>query len=219
VVNVLGVAIFAYFHAFPGKLDPLAQNDKIMPLFVIQALPPGFVGMVIAAIFASAMTTVASSMNSSATVFTEDFFMRFKPNASDKLRLRVLRTASYMVGVIAICIALILSKQNTKSFMQVWTIISALLGGGIVGVYSLGMFTKRANGFGAVCGVVASVIITALVVFTTPLHWQTLLPIAILSCMLFGYLFSFFSHHTKSLDGLTVFKSSSNPSAHQTGAL
>ena len=210
VVNVLGVSIYAYFHAFPGKLDPLAQNDKIMPLFVIQALPTGFVGMVIAAIFASAMTTVASSMNSSATVFTEDFFMRFKPDASDKLRLKVLRITSYIVGIIAICMALLLSKQNTKSFMQVWSIISALLGGGIVGVYSLGMFTKRANGFGAVCGVVASVIITALVVFTTPLHWQTLLPIAILSCMIFGYFFSFFSHHNKPLDGLTVFQSSNN---------
>jgi Na+/proline symporter len=173
--------------------------------------------MVIAAIFASAMTTVASSMNSSATVFTEDFFMRFKPDSSDKLRLKVLRTTSYIVGIIAICMALLLSKQNTKSFMQVWSIISALLGGGIVGVYSLGMFTKRANGFGAVCGVVASVVITALVVFTTPLHWQTLLPIAILSCMIFGYFFSFFSHHTKPLDGLTVFQSSNNPAGDPSG--
>ena len=215
VVNVLGVAIFAYFHAHPSELDPLAQNDKIMPLFVIQALPHGAVGMVIAAIFASAMTTVGSSMISSATVFTEDFFLRWKPEASDKLRLRVLRTTSYLVGAIAVCMALFLSKQNTKSFMQVWTIVSALLGGGIVGIYSLGMFTKRANGFGAVCGVIASLIITALVQFKTPLHWQTLLPIAILSCMIFGYLCSFFSHHAKPLEGLTVFTPKKNEDSPQ----
>ena len=205
VVNVLGIAIYTYFHAFPGQLDPLSQNDKIMPLFVVQALPHGMVGMVIAAIFASAMTTVASSMNSTATVFTEDFFMRFKPDASDKLRLRVLRTTSYIVGIIAICMALWLSKQNTKSFMQVWSIISALLGGGIVGVYSLGMFTRRANGFGAVGGAIGSILFTAWVHFFTACHWQILMPTAILSCMLFGYLLSFLSHHTKPLLGLTVF--------------
>ena len=207
VVNVLGIAIYAYFHAYPGKLDPLSQNDKIMPLFVIQALPHGVVGMVIAAIFASAMTTVASSMNSTATVFTEDFFLRFKPDASDKLRLRVLRATCYLVGAIAVCMALFLSRQNTKSFMQVWYIVSALLGGGIVGVYSLGMFTRRANGFGAVCGAIASIFITALVQFKTPLHWQTLTPIAILSCMGVGYFLSLFAPQKKDIRGLTIYPS------------
>lgn len=205
VVNFLGLAIYAYFHAHPEQLDPLAQNDKIVPLFVIQALPHGFVGMVIAAIFASAMTTIASSMNSSATVFTEDFFLRIKPDATDKLKLRVLRISSTVVGIIAVSIALKLASMNIKSLMVTWNIISALLGGGIVGVYSLGMFTRRANGFGAVSGAIISVVVTVLVKFYTPLHWQTLCPIAIGSCMLSGYFLSFLSSHAKDLEGLTVF--------------
>ena len=205
VTNVLGIAIFAYFHANPAQLDPLAQNDKIVPLFVIQALPHGFVGMVIAAIFASAMTTVASSMNSSATVFTEDFYMRFRPNATDKQRVRVLRISSTLVGLVALGIALLLATLNLKSLMVTWSIISALLGGGIVGVFSLGMFTRRANGFGAVSGAILSIVITALVKFYTPLHWQTLIPIAILSCMVTGYFFSLFSPQSRDLSGLTVY--------------
>jgi solute:Na+ symporter, SSS family len=205
VTNVLGIAIFGYFHAFPAKLDPLAQTDKIVPLFVIQTLPPGFVGMVIAAIFAAAMTTIASSMNSSATVFTEDFYLRFKPNANDRQRVIVLRVASSVVGLIGLGIALFLATMNLKSIMVTWTIISALLGGGIVGVYSLGMFTRHANGFGAVAGVITSILVTAWVKFYTPLHWQTLIPIAILSCMLAGYIFSFLSRHHKDLAGLTIY--------------
>ncbi len=205
VVNVLGVAIFAYFHSNPARLDPLAQNDKIVPLFVIQALPHGFIGMVIAAIFASAMTTVASSMNSSATVFTEDFYMRFRPNATDRTRVIVLRVTSTIVGIVALGIALLLATLNLKSLMVTWSIISALLGGGIVGVYSLGMFTKRANGFGAVCGAIISVIVTALVQFNTPLHWQTLIPIAIFSCMGSGYLLSLIAGQKKDLTGLTIY--------------
>ncbi len=205
VVNVLGIAIFAYFHSNPARLDPLAQNDQIVPLFVIQALPHGFIGMVIAAIFASAMTTVASSMNSSATVFTEDFYLRFKPDATDKTRVRVLRVTSTLVGIAALGIALLLATLNLKSLMVTWTIISALLGGGIVGVYSLGMFTRRANGFGAVCGAIISVIVTALVQFKTPLHWQTLIPIAIFSCMGFGYVLSLVAGQAKDLAGLTIY--------------
>ncbi len=205
VTNVLGIAIFGYFHANPAQLDPLAQNDKIVPLFVIQALPHGFVGMVIAAIFASAMTTVASSMNSSATVFTEDFYMRFKPDATDKQRVFILRLTSTIVGIVALGIALLLATLNLKSLMVTWSVISALLGGGIVGVYSLGMFTRRANGFGAVAGAITSVLVTAWVKFYTPLHWQTLIPIAILSCMVSGYFFSLFSKQGKDLAGLTIF--------------
>lgn len=205
VVNVLGIAIFAYFKAHPEQLDPMAQNDKIVPLFVIQALPHGFIGVVIAAIFASAMTTVASSMNSSATVFTEDFFMRIKPDASDKLRVLVLRIGSAVVGLIALSIALVLATMNLKSIMVTWSIIVALLGGGIVGVYSLGMFTTRVNGFGAVSGAIASIIICLYVKLGTPLHWATLLPIAIISCMICGYLFSLVKPQTKDLTGLTVF--------------
>ncbi len=205
VTNVLGIAIFSYFHANPAKLDPLAQNDKIVPLFVIQALPHGFVGMVIAAIFASAMTTVASSMNSSATVFTEDFYMRFRPDATDKRRVLVLRVSSTIVGLVALGIALLLATLNLKSLMVTWSIISALLGGGIVGVFSLGMFTRRANGFGAVSGAIISIVVTACVKFYTPLHWQTLIPIAILSCMVTGYFFSLFSPQRKDLLGLTIF--------------
>ena len=176
-----------------------------MPLFVIQALPHGFIGVVIAAIFASAMTTVASSMNSSATVFTEDFYLRYRPNSSDKTRVRVLRIASTLVGIVALGIAILLATLNLKSLMVTWSIISALLGGGIVGVFSLGMFTRRANGFGAVCGAVLSIVVTALVQFKTPLHWQTLIPIAIFSCMGFGYIFSLFSGQTKDLAGLTIY--------------
>lgn len=203
--NILGIAIFSYFHAHPEQFSPTAQNDQIVPLFVTQAMPPGFAGMVIAAIFASAMATVASAMNSVATIYTEDFYPKIRPQATDKQRLRTLKITSYVVGIIGTCMALLLAGTNPKSLMVVWSQIVSLMGGGVVGVYSLGMFTKRVNGFGAVCGAIASIVITLLVKLYTPLHWSTYLPIAILSCMVVGYLCSLFSPQTKNLEGLTVF--------------
>jgi SSS family transporter len=203
--NVLGIAIFSYFRAHPGQFSPNAQNDQIVPMFVTQAMPPGFAGMVIAAIFASAMATVASAMNSVATIYTEDFYPLIRPNADDKRRLRTLKITSYVVGVVGTVMALLLAGTNPKSLMVVWAQIVSLMGGGVVGVYSLGMFTRRVNGFGAVCGAIASIVITLLVKLHTPLHWATYLPVAIVSCMVCGYLFSLLKPQCKNLDGLTVF--------------
>ncbi len=205
ITQILGIAIFCYFRAHPDKFDATAQNDQIVPLFVTQAMPVGFAGMIVAAIFASAMATVASGMNSVATIFTQDFYLPARPNASDRERLFVLKSTSYLVGILATVTALLLAALNLKSMMVTWNQIVALLGGGIVGVYSLGMFSTRATGFGAVCGAIISVITTLCVKLFTPLHWSTYVPIAILSCMVAGYLFSLLGPQRKDLTGLTVF--------------
>jgi solute:Na+ symporter, SSS family len=206
IVNFMGLAIFCYFRAHPEQYDAQAQNDQIVPMFVTQALPHGVAGIVIAAIFASAMATVASAMNSVATIYTEDIHPFFRQGASDASRLRTMKITSYAVGFLGTLIALVLASMNLKSIMVVWSQIVALMGGGVVGVYSLGMFTKRANGFGAIVGVVASVLVTAGIKAFTPLHWATYLPIAILTCVGVGYLASlFFGRHKSDLSGLTVF--------------
>ena len=205
MTNIMGLTIFAYFRARPEMLDPMSQNDQIVPLFVAQAMPVGFAGLVIAAIFAAAMSTVASIMNSVATIFTEDFYMKFKPAATDRQRLFTLKTASYIIGMIGTAMALLLAAQDLKSMMVVWTQFTALLGGGIVGVYSLGMFSKRANGFGAICGAIGSIAITGAVKLYTTLHWGTYVPIAIFSCIIIGYICSLMRPAKANLHGLTVY--------------
>ena len=206
IVNVLGIAIFAYFHAHPEKFDPTSQNDKIVPLFATQALPAGVTGIVLAAIFASAMATVSSAMNSVATMFTEDFYLRRNPDATDAQRLRTLKTACYVTGALGTGTALALAALDLKSIMVAWNQIIALLGGGIVGLYSLGMFTKRANGHGAVCGAIASVLTVWGVKAFTHLHWATYTPLAVVACIGVGYVASlFWDKDHRDLTGLTVF--------------
>jgi Na+/proline symporter len=207
VVNLMGIAIFAFFHAHPARLDIGAQNDQVVPLIAVQALPIGLAGIMIAAIFASAMATVASNMNSVATIFTEDFYMRFRPRASDRQRLRALKLSSYAVGLIGTTMALLLAGLNIKSMMAVWSQIMALLGGGIVGVYSLGMFTRRANSFGAIIGTLISILAMLLIKLFTPVHWAFYSPLAIIICMATGYACSLLrpSSSPANLTGLTVF--------------
>ena len=206
IVTTMGLAIFAYFHAHPEKFDASSTIDQIVPLFVIQGMPHGAVGIVIAAIFASAMATVAGAMNSVATIFTVDFYQRWFPRSDDKANLRMMRLSTIGTGVAATLLALWLTTLNLKSIMVTWNIVSSLLGGGIVGIFALGMFSTRANAGGAVCGAVLSIALGLYVKFFTGIHWSFLLPILIFSAMFIGYVCSFFfKSEAKNLTGLTIF--------------
>jgi SSS family solute:Na+ symporter len=206
LVTAMGLAIFAYFHAHPEKFDAASTIDQIVPLFVVQGMPHGLVGIVVAAIFASAMATVAGAMNSVATIFTVDFYERWFPKAEDKANLRMMRLSTMGTGVAATLIALWLTTLNLKSIMVTWTIVQSLLSGGVVGIFALGMFSTRANSGGAVCGALMSIALGLYVKFFTPIHWAFLLPILIFSAMIIGYLCSFlFRSQSKDLTGLTIY--------------
>ena len=206
LVTAMGLAIFAYFHAHPEKFDAASTIDQIVPLFVIQGMPHGAVGIVIAAIFASAMATVAGAMNSVATIFTVDFYERWWPKAGDKANLRMMRLSSIATGIAATVIALWLTTLNLKSIMVTWNIVSSMLGGGIVGIFALGMFSTRANSGGAICGAILSIFLGLYVKFGTGIHWAFLLPILIFSAMIIGYLGSFFFKKDQvDLKGLTIY--------------
>lgn len=215
IVTAMGLAIFAYFHAHPEKFDASSTIDQIVPLFVIQGMPHGAVGIVIAAIFASAMATVAGAMNSVATIFTVDFYERWFPNGEDKANLRMMRLSTVGTGLAATAIALGLTTLNLKSIMVTWNIVSSLLGGGIVGIFALGMFSTRSNAGGAVCGAILSIVLGLYVKFFTSIHWAFLLPILIFSAMIIGYLCSFFFRpEPKNLTGLTIFHQISKNKTH-----
>jgi Na+/proline symporter len=145
-------------------------------------------------------------MNSVATIFTVDFYQRWFPRSEDKANLRMMRLSTIGTGVAATLLALWLTTLNLKSIMVTWNIVSSLLGGGIVGIFALGMFSTRANAGGAVCGAVLSIALGLYVKFFTGIHWAFLLPILIFSAMIIGYVCSFFfKSEPKNLTGLTVF--------------
>ena len=205
-VNVAGIAVFAYFHQHPAQLDPAMTNDQVIPLYIVQRLPLGAAGLIIAALFAAAASALAGSMNSVATIFSEDFYHKMKKSSSDRERLIVMRTASIVSGVIATGCAIYMAKLNMRSLFQVWNELVALLGGGFGGIYILGIFTRRANATGAIAGALSSIVVTFLVKNYTSLHWSGYMPAAILACVIIGYLVSLLTPAVKKdISGLTVF--------------
>lgn len=205
MVNLAGISMFSFFKANPQKMEVTMANDQLLPLFVAQALPIGVVGLIIACLFAAAMATLSSSMNSVATIFVEDFYGNFK-KTTDRERLIVLKITSALSGLIGTGCALYMASLNQPSLFQTWNELFALLGGGFLGIYILGIFTRRTNAVGAVVGAIASIFVTIYVKKFTTVHWYFYMPVAVFSCVGIAYVVSLiFPGPRKDLNGLTVF--------------
>ncbi|MGB0370074.1 MAG: sodium:solute symporter family transporter [Opitutales bacterium] len=204
-----GVAIFAYFHGHPEQLIPTMTNDQIVPLFIVERLPVGVAGLIIAALFAASMSTLSSSINSVAILVSEDFFSRLKKNATDRQRLHLMKVVTLIVGSLGTGIAFYMAQLQIESLFQIFSELLALLGGGFVGIYILGMFTRRTHALGAAIGAISSVICTIMLKNYTDVHWAAYTPAATFCCMIVGYLASILipMAAVKNTAGLTVFDS------------
>ncbi len=150
----LGLALFAFYDTKPGLLDPdMSTADAILPFFILQQLPVGIAGLIIAAIFAAAQSTVSSSLNSVATAYVTDFHSRvFRPDNSDRCNLRVARIAIILLGIVGISVACIMAKSEMESAFKTFNTLIGLTAGSLGGLFALGVFNRHANGSGAVLG-------------------------------------------------------------------
>jgi solute:Na+ symporter, SSS family len=211
-VNFAGISVFAYFHQHPAELDPAMTNDQVIPLYIVQRLPVGVAGLIIASLFAAAMSALAGSMNTVSILFTEDFYRKMKKNATDRQRLLTMRVASLVCGTAATICALYMAKLNQRSLFQTWNELFALLGGGFLGIYILGTYTHRANAIGAFTGAIASIGVTLALKYFTAVHWYFYTPGAVIACVVIGYVVSLLTPPCKhSLAGLTIFDMKSVP--------
>jgi SSS family solute:Na+ symporter len=130
---MIGTALFVYYLNVPvGTLPDKA--DQIFPYFIVHELPVGLTGLVIAGVLAAGMSTLDSSLNSSATVFTVDFYKRVLRNdADDHTQLKVIRTATALIGVLATLASL--AMISAKTALDVWWQMSAIFGGGMLGLF------------------------------------------------------------------------------------
>lgn len=128
-------------------------GDRVFPHFIAKHLPPGLTGLLVAAVFAAAMSTVSTSLNSSATLVMSDYYKRlFAPNASERACMLVLYAATVVWGVLGTALALWLVRL-TESALDMWWTLSGIFGGGITGLFLLGMIGRRAKNPAAVAGV------------------------------------------------------------------
>lgn len=179
-----------------ATLKPSDYGDKIMPHFMVYMIPTGLLGLIVSAILSAAMSTISSGMNASATVFTEDIYKRyFNKESSDKNSLKILYIATVIVGVIGmICgIAMI----GIKSLLDVWWTLSGIFAGGMLGLFLLGLISKKATNSDAIIGTIVGICVILWMTFSylipediaylrNPLHANMIIVVGTLTIFLIG---------------------------------
>ncbi|MBL8890393.1 MAG: sodium/solute symporter [Planctomycetaceae bacterium] len=191
----IGSCLLAYYVQFPARLSVALENDSVFPQFIVRQMPAGVAGLIIAAIFAASQSTISSSLNSLATAYTVDFQRRFSPQMSEESELRVARWATLAAGVLGIALAIFLAKSGVpKSLWETFLTVVGLFSGAISGLFVLGIFSRSANGRGAMVGGLFSVALVLMVYLTNATTFWLFSVIGVTSCVGIGWLASkFFS--------------------------
>ncbi len=206
VFFAIGTALFVFYRHNPERLDPTVQTDGIFPLFIVNELPAGVAGLIVAGIFAAAQSTLAGSLNSIATVWVTDFHRRLRPQTSDAACLRLARWVTVLVGCAGTAAAVVLAKSDVRSLWETFIAVIGLFGGTISGLFLLGVFSRRAHGAGALVGAVASALLVGSVYACHLTVFWLYSVIGVLSCVAVGWLASLLLPGPRQApDGLTVY--------------
>ena len=184
----LGSALYGFYDANPERLIPLSKTDQIVPWFLVSEIPSGIAGLVIAGIFAAAMSSLDSSMNSSATALVTDFYRRWSSHHDDAHYLRIARVLTVGLGVIGTGVALVLASVSAQGIFETWLGMVGLFASGLCGLFVLGIFTRRPGTLGAIVGIVTSVVLLVYVKYFTQINLLVYAAIGVGSCFIAGWL-------------------------------
>jgi SSS family transporter len=167
---VVGVVLFAFYQHFPPHV-PFQRPDQIYPTFVVTRLPVGLCGLLTAAILAAGMGNLSAALNSLASSSVVDFYRPFlRPHADEQHYLRVSRAATLIWGAVIISIALA-AQHLQRSALELALTVASVPYGSMLGIFLLGVLTRRASSRGALVGALAALATLAYVMRFTTIAW------------------------------------------------
>jgi SSS family solute:Na+ symporter len=191
---LIGTALYVFYGQNPALIFELKQQvaaekgiaiealkaadygDKVLPFFMKTQIPTGFLGLLMAALLSAAMSTMSSGMNSSATVFLNDIYMRYvDKDVAPKKQLRILHVATAVMGIMGITFGI--SMIGVKSLLDVWWKLSGIFAGGMLGIFLMGYLAKNVVNWQAKIAATIGVIIIAMISFKDNLPEAYRLPL------------------------------------------
>jgi solute:Na+ symporter, SSS family len=180
----LGVLLFAFY----GPMD--LRSDEIFPKFIIEVLPIGLTGVIIAALLAAAMSTLAGSMSSLSSSLMMDLYLPLtKKNLDDKQKLRVSRLFTIMFGFLLVLSAFFF-KESSKAVVEIALSIASFTYGGLLGTFLLGILFKKSKQEDALAGFVAGIFIMITVISLNLVAWTWYTFVGVLATLIVGGLLS-----------------------------
>ena len=186
VFFMIGTGLYAFYKVHPGVLPDGVEADYVFPFFIVNELPVGLTGLLIASIFAAGMSTIATSVTSSSTIILTDYYQRFRKHAGNRERMLVLKLSSVGVGVAGILVAF--AFMSVQSALDAWWALASIFSGGMLGLFLLGYISRKARNFDAVLGVVCGVILVCWIVISPFVHANLAIVFGTLLIFLVGFL-------------------------------
>ena len=154
---LIGSALYSYYTAGVAPLpqEIQAKPDYVFPYFIVNGLPVGLRGLLIASIFAAGMSTVSTSVTSAATVVLTDYWKPLVKHTTERRNLFVLRLTSFIVGILGIVVAI--AMLSVESIIDAWWKLSSIFSGGMLGLFLLGIMPRRISRGAALLGCIAGI--------------------------------------------------------------
>jgi solute:Na+ symporter, SSS family len=167
---MIGTGLFVYFHVHSDSLPPefreTGMADSVFPYFIVNVLPAGLTGLLVASIFAAGMSTVSTSLNSSATVILNDFYGRLKRRNGNEGSVNVLYISSAIVSILGMIISLLIIR--VESALDIWWNLAGIFSGGMLGLFLLGFISRKTGNIAAATGVITGLLV---------IIWMSLSPV------------------------------------------
>jgi SSS family solute:Na+ symporter len=208
VFFLIGTALFVFYTIYPERLAAEfrapGKSDSVFPFFIVTELPVGVTGLLIAAIFAAAMSTIATSLNSSATLLLTDYYRRYvNKTATERQSVAVLYLGTILWGILGTLIALAMSR--VPSALDAWWTLSGIFGGGMLGLFLLGYVSRRPGNAAALSGVILGLLVILwmsisprwtgpLAQFRSPFHSFMIIVVGTITILLVGLFVSGLRH-------------------------
>ncbi|MBR3513764.1 MAG: cyclically-permuted mutarotase family protein [Bacteroidaceae bacterium] len=199
----IGTGLYTFFKTHPAELDfTMAKGDAIFPFFMMSQLPAGLAGLLIAAVFAATMSTIASNINSISTAFTVDLWSRFRPT-TDAGKVRTARYAGVCAGLIGMFIAILMAMVDIQSLLDYFNTILGLLSGAIGGLFMMGIFFPRINSRAALIGFLCGTATVFYMNFYTQVNFLLFGFVSMLVSVIVALLLSYVWPQKEAQEGLT----------------
>jgi Na+/proline symporter len=171
---LIGAMLYVFYRLFPPSTAFL-RTDMIFPTYIVTRLPHGMGGLMIAAILAAAMSNLSAALNSLSSTTIVDFYARIRPESSERRRVQLSRSAT--IGWALLLFALALLARHGGTVLEMGLSIASVSYGCLLGVFMLGVLTKRASENGAIVGMIVGFALNLyLWRFTTvPYTWYVVL--------------------------------------------
>jgi hypothetical protein len=209
VFYLIGTGLYVYYQVqHPGSEGSSIPQDQIFTYFIAYGLPVGVTGVLIAAIYAAAQSTISTGLNSVATSWTLDIQDVVSSNLDDKKRTKIAQYVSLGVGVFSTVVSIVMAHTGITSAYVWFNGFMGLVLGVLGGIFILGIFTKRANLKGAYAAMIASSIVLLVIKYALPAEavsiWAYSL-ISIVVSLIVGYVVSVLTGGKAAPENTTVY--------------